>query len=85
MADLRLASVNGESTITIGFNDVAMAARGFADLLDSGEATAKTAILLTVNEQGNLETTWFGEGPTVAEAIGLLELAKARVIQGAWR
>jgi hypothetical protein len=85
MADLRLASIDGERTITIGLSDVAIAARGFADALDAGKASARTAILLTVNDEGTLETTWLGQGPTIAEALGLLELAKAKIVQGAWR
>ena len=86
MSELRLAAVNGERTIPIGLNDVALAARGFADAIDSGAVTSRTAILLSVNNDGNLETTWFGsQGPTIAEAIGLLELAKAKIVNGAWR
>ena len=64
---------------------VAASARGFADKLDSGEITARTAMLVVINDEGRLDFTCFGQGVTIAEGLGFLELAKAKVIEGAWR
>lgn len=85
MTDIRLASVDGVSTLPVDLADVATAVRGFADALDDGKATAQSAILLSVNDAGMLDLTWFGKPVTTAEAIGLFELAKAKVVAGAWR
>lgn len=65
-------------------SDVVAAARGFADAVEGGQLNADRVIVVSVVD-GKVEFTVFGQSPTIAEGIGLLELAKARIIEGAWR
>lgn len=74
---LRLVSESEPSS------DIAAAARGFADAIDAGKINVGRAILIAVID-GKMEFTCFGESPSISEGIGYLELAKAKIIEGAW-
>lgn len=63
---------------------IAAAARAFADLVESGQINAERVIVCTVVD-GLAQFTCFGPSPSIIEGIGLLELVKAKIIQGAWQ
>lgn len=65
-------------------SDVVAAARGFADAVESGDLKAEQVIVVSLID-GRVDFTAFGPSPTIAEGIGMLELAKAKIIEGAWR
>ena len=63
--------------------DVVAAARGFADSVESGKINAKQVIVIAVVD-GRVDFTVFGPSPTLCEGIGIIELAKAKIIDGSW-
>lgn len=82
---LHLAAVNGERTIPIDpGSDIAACARAFADLIDNGEVEADSAIVI-LDVHGFIEFLSFGPSPSISEALGMLDLAKAKIINGAFR
>lgn len=94
---IKLARMGGDSRIHIVDNEnvrrlptgflpnVAKAVRAFAACLDDGSIKARKAFIVTVDEDGFLDLAAFGEHCGSAEGIGLLELAKAKVVAGTWR
>lgn len=78
MTDLRLASIDGVPTIAVGIGgDVLADACEFVGLLE----TAPVLAIAVIN--GKLCFDIWGRSPTIAEGIGLLELAKSNLIGGA--
>lgn len=65
--------------------DIAAALRAFAELIDEGAVTARKLIVVHVDEDGLLDFAAFGEPFNSAEGLGLLDLAKAKIINGTWR
>lgn len=83
MTDLRLASIDGERTIEVGaIGDVLTDAREFVTLMEGAAVRPDTVLAIAVIN-GRLRFDIWGRGPTVAEGIGLLELAKSNLIHGA--
>lgn len=77
MTELRLASINGEPTIPIGFDPVIAWGRALADSLERGEIVIEKAVLVAIVD-GAVTYTACG-GVTVMEATGLLELCSRRI------
>lgn len=65
-------------------NEIVAAARAFADSVESGELAAEKVIVVCVVD-GMLDFAIFGPSPSIAEGIGLLALAQAKVIEGSWQ
>lgn len=65
-------------------NAIVAAARAFADAVEAGDVPAEKVIVVCV-VGGMLDLAIFGPSPTIAEGLGLLDLAKAKVIEGSWR
>lgn len=65
-------------------NEVVIAARTLADAVESGEVPVESALIVTLVD-GCADVTCIGRNLPISEAIGLLELAKAKIIQGAWK
>lgn len=65
--------------------DVADAAQGFANAIADGDLRLRQAIIVTVDPDGYVDFACIGEQPGTAEAIGLLELAKARIVAGSFK
>lgn len=83
MTDLRLASVDGIATVAIDLGgDVLADALEFIALVESGLVEPQTVFCMAVVD-GRLRFDIWGRSPTVAEGIGLLELAKSNLIHGA--
>jgi hypothetical protein len=81
MVSLRLVS---DGFVQEGNSEkIAAEARAFADKVESGELEAERVILVCVID-GLLDLTVFGPSPTIADGIGMLELAKAKIIAGSW-
>jgi hypothetical protein len=86
MTELRLACVDGKPTAAIGpTSNIAAEARGFADAINDGRIEAQTAVIVTVDADGVLDFAFIGEPMRVDQGLGLLELAKAKLISGCWR
>lgn len=62
---------------------IAASARAFADLVESGEIEAERVIVCAVID-GLAQFTCFGPSPSIVEGVGLLELVKAKIVQGAF-
>jgi hypothetical protein len=60
--------------------DVAIAIQALAELIAEGAITAKKVMIVTVDEHGHPEVACFGEPFNCAEGLGLLDLAKAKII-----
>jgi len=83
VTELRLAAIDGERTIALRIgSDLLADAHEFVRLLDSADVRPETAMVLAVID-GRLRFDIWGRSPTIAEGIGLLELAKSNLIQGA--
>lgn len=80
MTKLRLVSDSAPSQR----NEIVAHARAFADAVEAGDVEAEKVIVVCV-VGGMLDLAIFGPSPSIAEGIGLLELAKAKVIEGSWR
>ena len=78
MTDLRLVSIDGESTLPVDLSDVATSARAFADQIDAGKINVERLIVVGIVNGVVTYTAW-GKTPTVLEATGLLELASRRI------
>ena len=65
--------------------DVAQDARDFALAVESGKIGQIQSALLVLETDNGVETIIWGDNLTVAEAIGVIELAKARFINEAFR
>jgi len=86
VTDLRLASVDGQPTIAIGPpSAIAAQAQGFADAIAEGRLSLATAVIVTLDADGIVDFACIGEPVRVDQGIGLLELAKARLVAGCWR
>jgi hypothetical protein len=80
MADLHLATINGEPTVSIGFDRDEMMAASFIALGESilaGKLSVEQAIVVAVVD-GAVTYTAFGH-VTLVEGVGLLELASRKV------
>ena len=55
-------------------------AREFADLAERGDFGALISATLVIESASGIETVFWGETPTRVEIVGLLETAKAQVI-----
>lgn len=85
MSDLRLAAINGETTIPIGeIGTIADEAYILGSMIESGALNASSALVIA-EVDGYVKLICIGPSPTTAEAVGLLELAKARIINGAFQ
>jgi hypothetical protein len=83
VTELRLAAIDGQRTIQIGaIADVLGDAREFVRLLEQAEVQPDTVMCLAVID-GRLRFDIWGRSPTIAEGIGLLELAKSNLLVGA--
>lgn len=81
---LRLVESGKIARLPVGnLREIADAARAFADLVDDG-LSVETAFLVTVID-GELQFTVLGDSPTIAEGLGLLDLAKAKIVAGSWQ
>lgn len=86
MTELRLAAVNGEQTIGVGPGSaIAAQAQGFADAIAEGRLELTTAVIVTLDENGCIDFACIGDPVRVDQGIGMLELAKARLVAGCWR
>ena len=62
---------------------VANGLRAFADCLEDGSVDARRAVIITQDSAGIIDCTAFGERIDIAHAVGLIELGKAGLIDGA--
>jgi hypothetical protein len=86
MSGLRIVDNDNVRTLPVGHvRDVAAAIRSFAGCIEDGSLTARKAILITVDEDGMLDFSCFGELVNSAEGLGLLDLTKAKIVAGSWR
>lgn len=77
MTDLRLASINGEQTLTIGMDPVAAWAHALGDSIEAGKIVVEKCILVAIVDGA---VTYTSVGPiNVVEATGLLELCSRRI------
>lgn len=83
MTELRLAAVDGEPTIEVGFDPVVAWGRALADSLERGDVVIEKAILVAMVD-GAVTYTACG-GVTIMEATGLLELASRRIERDAMK
>lgn len=82
---LRLVDKDNVETLPVANPTNIMASiQGFADAIFDETLKPTTAILITV-EDGMVDFAAFGEQPDVARALGIIELAKAKIISGSWR
>jgi hypothetical protein len=79
---LKLASDNTNVEQFPGTNlrDTAAAARKYAELVDRGEFGDVIRATLIVETRSGQETQFWGEIPSINEAIGNLEIAKQTLI-----
>jgi hypothetical protein len=80
MADLHLASIDGEQTISIGLDRDELMAASFISLGESilaGKISIEQAIIVAVVD-GGVTYTPFGH-VTLVEGVGLLELASRKI------
>lgn len=82
---LRLVDKDNVATLPVANpTNILAAIQGFADAIGDETLNPSTAILITV-EDGMVDFAAFGEQPSVATALGLIELAKAKIVAGSWR
>jgi len=82
---LRLVDKDNVETLPVANpTNILAAIRGFADAIADETLKPTTAILVTV-EDGMVDFAAFGEQPDVARALGIIELAKAKIVAGSWR
>lgn len=82
---LRLVDKDNVETLPVANpTNILASIQGFADAIGDETLKPTTAILITV-EDGMVDFAAFGEQPDVARAIGIIELAKAKIISGSWR
>jgi hypothetical protein len=78
VTDLRLVTIDGESTIPVDLSDIATSARAFADQVDAGKLNIDRLLIIGILDGAVTYTAW-GTTPTVLEATGLLELASRKI------
>lgn len=84
--NLRLVAKDNVAALPVAnMHDIAAAAQGFADAIADGDLEGLETVVLITKRGGRVDFAVLGESPSIAEGIGLLELAKAKVIAGAWR
>lgn len=82
---LRLVDKDNVATLPVANpTNILASIRGFADAIDDETLKPSTALLITV-EDGLVDFAAFGEQPDVARALGIIELAKAKIVAGSWR
>lgn len=69
----------------LNLSDVAQMARNFAEALDSGKIPdISCAMLIIQDEQGVIDSMQWGGEITTTEAIGILELAKSKIVRDSY-
>lgn len=82
---LRLVEKDNVATLPVGnLHDICSSLRAMADAIDEGKIGPDVVLLVTRSE-GMVDYTALGENVCIAEALGLLDLAHARIVNGAWR
>lgn len=82
---LRLVDKDNVATLPVANpTNILASIRGFADAIDDETLKPSTALLITV-EDGLVDFAAFGDQPDVARALGIIELAKAKIVAGSWR
>lgn len=64
-------------------DEIVASARAFADMVERGDLDCERVILCAVVD-GLAQFTCFGPTPSIVEGVGLLELVKAKIIEGSW-
>lgn len=86
MADLRIVDSDNVHTLPVaGLRNVVAAVHAFAECIDDGSMTARRCILIVQDADELVDFTTFGEDFDSAQAIGFLEMVKAKIIAGSWR
>jgi hypothetical protein len=82
-------AVDNTGTVTefpvLNLRDVARMAREFADTAERGELGEIQSAMLVLETESGVQTFHWGDNLSLAEAIGVIELAKARFINEAFR
>jgi hypothetical protein len=71
--------------VTAWTRDILSGAQGFAAAVEDGSLALRQALIVTVDENGMVDFAAIGEQPTIAEAIGTIELCKLKIGMGAFR
>ena len=82
---IRLVDKDNVFNLSVGnLRDIGTAAQGFADAINGGDLDGLETAIVIIKVNGRVDMTVMGESPSIAEGLGLLELAKAKIIAGAW-
>jgi len=65
--------------------DIVSGLRALANTIESGKLERAETILLVSQSAGMVDFAAIGKCPTIAEALGLLDLAHAKIVRGAWK
>lgn len=83
---LRVVEKENVTALPVGnLREIVSAAQGFADAVAEGGIALRSAIIVTVDREGLLDIACLGEQPLSSEAVGMLELAKAKIVAGTFR
>jgi hypothetical protein len=81
----RLAVDNVHALPSSFIPQIALALRVYAELIEDGEVSANRVIVITEDDDGMIDFAAIGEPCNSAQAVGYLEMAKAKMIEGSWR
>jgi hypothetical protein len=85
MSKPRLAVDNVHALPSTFIPHISAALRAYAELIEDGEVSANRVILVTQDDDGMIDFAAIGEPCDSAQAVGYLEMAKAKMIEGSWR
>jgi len=75
---------DADNVVALPVGSVAAGLRGLAAKIDAGEVSPDSMLIIS-RASGMVDFAALGENISIAEALGLLDLAHAKIVAGAWR